>query len=634
MKKINILLAATVATAAIGLSSCSDDYMSDLNVDKTKAETLNPNNQLTTALLQTYGDFQMMDTYRCYVTAFNQHVAGGWNVSNYGGAVNASDDMMRSIWDEYYNVGIKNLVDAIGRTGDASTANVNAILRISRVYIMSVLTDTYGDVPCSEAGLGYLEHISNPKYDTQEEIYKWFFTELEACIKQLGTGEDKVTGDVTAYDGNVDMWKKFANSLRMRYAMRISDVEPELAKSEFEKAVNDSCGYLTADDVNAYVIYTDSPFTLYDGARDLDFRVNALGETFYGQDATSPTMISATFYEMMRKNSDPRLNIICRHYNNVKRAEAKADEDGSFDLTDEVNKFLASPTGQALEVWKTVDQTAGPVPEGAKNGDVVLTSSIACVPGAAWYSNAVANEDYKFGLTSQWIQISDDDIKTYVPTLWNAIEKDPAAGYNGNNYQNRMLRPALSVKLEKGNTPGMLMTNAEVQFLLAEAKLLGWQVPGSVEENYANGVRLAMKMINHSYDLNYGGKDLTISGDAIEDYIAANPVGTTFEEKKERINTEAWILHFLNPSEAWANLRRSDYPAIMKRSSYFIKDFPSDDTNLTTPVRLKYPTAEQTSNKVAWQDAVARMGGTDDWHHRVWWDKNDNTHFFKAIVKK
>lgn len=608
MKKIskNILGLAVLAAVGAGMTSCSDDYMSGLNVDKTKAETLDPNNQLTTALLQTYGDFQMMDTYRCYVTGFTQHVAGGWNVSNYGGAVNAADDMMRQIWDEYYNVGVKNLVDAIDRTGDSKeTANVNAVMRVARVYIMSILTDTYGDVPCSEAGLGYLQHISNPKYDTQEEIYNWFFTELEACINQLGTGSDKVTGDVTGFKGNTDMWKKFANSLRMRYAMRISDVNAAKAKEEFEKAVNATCGYLTAADMNAYVVYTDSPFTLYDGARDLDFRVNALGETFYGQDPTSPTFVSATLYEMMRENNDPRLNVICRHYNNVKRAEDKADEDGSFDLTDEVNAFLASPTGLALE----------------QDGKY----SIACVPGAAWYSNAVAKEGTT-GILSNWIQISDADIETYVPTLWAAIQDNPNAGYKDNNYQNRMLRPILSVKLEKGNAPGMLMSNAEVQFLMAEAKVLGWDVPGTVESHYADGVRLAMQMLNSCYDLNYAGTDMTLKSADIEAYIAANPVGTTAEQQKERINTEAWILHLMNPSEGWANLRRSDYPVTINRARYDVKDFVSDDTDMTTPVRLKYPVAEFTSNNAAYNEALSRMGGKDDWHHRVWWDTKDNTH--------
>lgn len=597
-----MLFASALAAATMGLTSCSDSYMESLNVDKTKVETLDPNTQLTTGLLQTYGDFGMMDAYRCYITGFTQHFSGGWNVSNYGGAVNAADDMMRTIWDEYNNVSIKNMVDAISRTSDRP--NLNAILRIHKVYLMSILTDTYGDIPCFEAGQGYLLHINLPKYDKQEDIYNWFFEELEACINQLG-GKDKVTGDVSAYNGDVNLWKKYANSLRMRFAMRISDVAPEKAKAEFEKALVADCGYISSVEENAYIKYMDAPFTLYDGARELDFRTNALAEMLYGQDATSPTLICATFYEMMKANNDPRLYRFCRYYNNVKRAQDRADEDGTLDFTDEVLAYMASPTGQdALEGGKY---------------------TYACVPGAAWYSNAVDNGKGTPSVLSKWVQISDEDLQKYVPSLWKLIEADhnngiSASDYNNSNYQNRMLRPALNIKFQKGETPGVLMTSAEVEFLKAEAKLLGWNVDGDVKSHYEAGIRAAMQMLNSYYGIQ------KITDEEINAYIAANPVGATAEKQKERINSEAWILHTMNPSEAWANMRRSDYPVLIDRTLYDVKDFTSDDTNMTTPVRLRYPFAESTANSANYQEALERMGGKDDWHHRVWWDAAEHTH--------
>ena len=163
--------------------------------------------------------------------------------------------MTRRVWDRYYEIGIKNLVDAIHKSTDK--ANLNAALRIHRVYLTAVLADTYGDVPCSEAGLGYISGISTPKYDTVEELYSWFFEELDACEKQLGTGTDHISGDVTSMGGDVAQWKKYANALRMRYAMRISDVNPQKAKEEFEKAVAAGAIASAADD--AYIKYADSP---------------------------------------------------------------------------------------------------------------------------------------------------------------------------------------------------------------------------------------------------------------------------------------------------------------------------------------------------------------------------------------
>ena len=165
MKKIYLFL----TVVALTFSACSDSYMEEVNTDDSKAASIEPSAQLTTALLQTYGDFGMMDTYRSYITGFTQHFAGGWNVSNYAGAVHAQDDQMRLVWDQLYAVSIKNIVDAIANSTDKP--NTNAALRIHRVYLMSQLTDIYGDIPCKEAGLGFVQGINNPKYDTQEEIY-------------------------------------------------------------------------------------------------------------------------------------------------------------------------------------------------------------------------------------------------------------------------------------------------------------------------------------------------------------------------------------------------------------------------------------------------------------------------------
>jgi hypothetical protein len=196
MKIKNIINACLVCSGiAVALTSCSDSYMEGINTDDTKTTTIDPNAQLTTCLLQTYGDFGLMDTYRSYVTGFTQHFAGGWNVSYYGGSVHAFDDQMRLVWDQYYSIAIKNLRDAIAHTDDRP--NLNAVLRIHKVYLMSVLTDTYGDVPCLSINNSLEEGPSTPVYDKQEDIYNFFFDELKACVSQLGTGKDNITGDVT-----------------------------------------------------------------------------------------------------------------------------------------------------------------------------------------------------------------------------------------------------------------------------------------------------------------------------------------------------------------------------------------------------------------------------------------------------
>ncbi len=567
MKKIYLFL----TVVALTFSACSDSYMEEVNTDDSKAASIDPSAQLTTALLQTYGDFGMMDTYRSYITGFTQHFAGGWNVSNYAGAVHAQDDQMRLVWDQLYAVSIKNIVDAIANSTDKP--NTNAALRIHRVYLMSQLTDIYGDIPCKEAGLGFVQGINNPKYDTQEEIYNFFFDELAACVAQLGTGSDRIGGDVTSLNGDPAAWKCYANSLRLRYAMRISDVNPTKAQEEFEKALVADGGYIQSDADDAYIIYTDGPFTLYDGSRDLDFRVNALGEILYGQDPTSPTFVCSTFFDIMKNSNDPRLYRICRHYINTKRAETKPDREWNVDVTDEVVAYLAT----------TGDYTP-------------------CVPGAAWWSD--------------WVNAPGNSA---IPTLEKLVNAYPEVGFDQNNFNARMLRPFLSIDFEMPDRPGTLINYAEVEFLLAEAKDKNWNVPGTVKEHFDNGVKASLEWLN----THYLQAEKKMSATEIETFVASQAAALA-ANAKEAINTQAWILHMMNPVEAWANLRRSDYPVIADRTKLEVRpDFPTDDDNLQTPTRLRYPILENQYNSVNYQEALSRMGGKDDWHKRLWWDLYD-----------
>ena len=582
--KGSLMMAFAFMTTGVALTSCSDDTLSNINTDKTKVSNLDPNAQLTTALLQTYGDFSLMDTYRNYITGFTQHLAGGWNVTNYAGSNFAEDDISRRIWDRYYEISIKNLVDAIHQSEDKP--NLNAALRIHRVYLTAVLADIYGDVPASEAGLGYIAGISTPKYDTVEELYNWFFEELTACEALLGTGTDNISGDVTSMGGDVAQWKKYANALRMRYAMRISDVNPQKAQDEFEKAVAAGAISSAADD--AYIKYSDSPYTYYDGANDYDFRTNALSEILYGQDATSPTFVSSTLFYQMQRTADPRLYRICRHYYNIKRSQVKPDKEENIDLTDEVLAYF----------------------------ERTQTGEEPCNPGAAWYSD--------------WMNVP---ATSELPTLQKKADMD-ANTYDNSDFRARAMRPQLNIDFEMPNTPGDLMSYAEVEFLLAEAKTKGWNVSGDAESHYEAGVRASMQLLNNHY--------LTsnkISDDEINAFIAHNPLG---DNPKETINTQAWILHMMNPSEAWANMRRSDYPAILDRTrlGIFTNGFTYTDADMTMPNRLRYPELEGQYNSANYKAAIERMGGTDNWHSKLYWDKNNinvqaefNPPFGKGYIK-
>lgn len=554
MRKIKTFIILSAALLAGISSSCSDSYMEDLNTDKSKANSIDPNAQLTTAELQTYGDLGMVEIYRNYLYAFTQQLMGCWNTTNYGGRHTVDNNEMGRIWTSFYPKAIKNLTDAIHRSAeDENRKNINAILRIYRVYMMSVITDIYGDAPYSEAGLGYLKEIYNPKYDTQEDIYNDFFTELKDAASALNAANDRITGDVI-YNGDVAKWIKLANSLRLRYAMRISDVAPEKARKEFEDALASEGGVLTSGSDDALIKYMDISFSFGQDSYT-DYRGNALSQLLFGNDpANNPSYLCSTFFNQLYNTKDPRTFMIARFYYDGLMSQTSPDN--RIDLTDEI-------TGKGI----------------AMN---------PCQPGAFSYD--------------PWPQGYDSDMMKEIAKTNPSVETTMA----------RETEPKLANNFLRGDNPGVVMTCAEVNLLLAEASLKKWNTGGTVEGFYSKGVRAAMDFLadNYGYD--------RISDNDFNTYIADNGTGHTEQQAKAAINTQAWILHFTNPAECWANVRRSGYPRLKSPAEYGFGQYLTGGKDI--PVRLCYPTLESSYNKPGYDEALKRMGGKDSWNTHVWWD--------------
>ena len=557
MKNYKSYFTLILAAFTIFFTACSDEYMENMNTDPSKASTIDPNAQLTTAQLQTYGNLGMVEIYRNYLYAFNQQLMGCWNTTNYGGRHTVDNNEMGRIWTTFYTTAIKNLTDAQYRTADnAEKVNINSAVRIYRVYLMSVITDIHGDVPCSEAGKGFLEEKFNPRYDTQEEIYNDFFTELKTAGNNMDASKDKITGDVI-FNGDISKWKKLANSLRIRFAMRISNVAPQKAQEEFEAALQDEGGIFQSNDDNALIQYMEKSFSFGQEAYT-DYRGNALSQLLFGNDpANNPSYLCSTLFNQLYNTGDPRTFMIGRCY--YDGLMSSTSPDNRIDLTNEM-----------------------------------LEKGIAfqpCEPGAFSYD--------------PWPSGYDSDI------LKELAETNPSISTT----VARETEPKLANNFLKSTNPGVVMTYAEVEFLLAEASLKGWNTGSkSIDELYRTGVRAAIDFLTESYGCDQ------VSDETFEEYINQNGIGHTDEQKKEAINTQAWILHFTNPAECWANIRRSGYPKLKSPAEYGFGQYLTGGTEI--PVRLCYPVLESSYNKVSYEEALNRMGGTDNWYTPVWRDKD------------
>lgn len=548
----------TIITMACALffASCSDEYMENMNTDPSKAVTIDPNAQLTTAQLQTYGDLGMMEIYRNYHYAFTQQLMGCWNTTNYGGRHTVDNNEMSRIWTSFYTQPLKNLTDAQYRTAeDPEKVNINSVLRIYRVYLTSIVTDTYGDAPFSEAGLGFLEGKFNPKYDTQEEIYNAFFLELEDAVNKIDPAKDKITGDLI-YAGDVTKWQQLANSLRLRFAMRISNVNPTKAQTEFENALAANGGVITDASSDALIKYMTIAFSFGQEAYS-DYRGNSLSQLLFGNDpANNPSYLCSTFFNQLYNSGDPRTFKISRcYYDGLMSATSP---DNRVDITQEmIDKGIAfSPRDPGAYSWE-------PWPTG--------------------YDSDICAE----------LAVNNPSVTA---TMAREVE------------------PKLANNFQQSDNPGVVMTSAEVKFLMAEAAVKKWNVGSALAEDlYKQGVRAAMDFLTDNYGC-------TATTDAEFDTFIQNKgaFGHTDNQKLEAINTQAWILHFTNPAECWANVRRSGYPKLKSPAEYGFGQYLTGGTEI--PVRLCYPVLESSYNKKSYNEAIERMGGTDNWHILLWWD--------------
>lgn len=548
----------TIITMACALffASCSDEYMENMNTDPSKAATIDPNAQLTTAQLQTYGDLSMMEIYRNYHYAFTQQLMGCWNTTNYGGRHTLDNNEMSRIWTSFYTQSLKNIIDAQYRTAeDAEKVNINSVLRIYRVYLMSIITDTYGDAPFSEAGLGFLEGKFNPKYDKQEDIYNAFFLELEDAVNKIDPTKDKVTGDLI-YAGDVTKWQQLANSLRLRFAMRISNVNPTKAQTEFENALAANGGVITDASSDALIKYMTIAFSFGQEAYS-DYRGNSLSQLLFGNDpANNPSYLCSTFFNQLYNSGDPRTFKISRcYYDGLMSATSP---DNRVDITQEM-------------IEKGIDFSPRD-------------------PGAySW---------------EPWPTGYDSDICAELAVNNPSVTATMA----------REVEPKLANNFLKSDNPGVVMTSAEVKFLMAEATVKKWNVSSALAEDlYKQGVRAAMDFLTDNYGC-------TATTDAEFDAFIQDKgaFGHTDNQKLEAINTQAWILHFTNPAECWANVRRSGYPKLKSPAEYGFGQYLTGGTEI--PVRLCYPVLESSYNKKSYNEAIERMGGTDNWHSLLWWD--------------
>ncbi|MGB2128881.1 MAG: SusD/RagB family nutrient-binding outer membrane lipoprotein [Flavicella sp.] len=147
------------------------------------------------------------------------------------------------LWNNMYRDVIQDIKGAKSLTDETETAKL-AILEFIEIYAYAVLVDTFGDIPYSEA----LNPLNpTPKYDDAKTIYKDLISRLDDVIADLSSGTGFVASQDIAYSGTVSQWKKAANSLKLRMALRTADVTDIDSETMAEEAFTSGVIVANAD---------------------------------------------------------------------------------------------------------------------------------------------------------------------------------------------------------------------------------------------------------------------------------------------------------------------------------------------------------------------------------------------------
>jgi hypothetical protein len=284
----NIIYGALIGILCVS-SSCTKNF-DKINTDPTLVteDIIKPSMLFTSVLKKSIFD--------SYNTGVISEYAGYY--SNQGSGAIFQNSNWSTPFNNYYRTYLINLAEIVRLTAnDPNLVNEHAMGRIWKALQFSQLTDLYGDVPYFESLKKVDEVISQPKYDAQKDIYTDLLKELKEAAAELSDNPALASfGDADILlGGDVMRWKRFANSLRLRLAMRIRYAAPELAKQHIAEVI--SAPLIDENTFNVFLNTID------------DSNTNNRNPLFDDPTNSYPLWISFTLTDNLKRLSDPRLPI-------------------------------------------------------------------------------------------------------------------------------------------------------------------------------------------------------------------------------------------------------------------------------------------------------------------------------------
>lgn len=487
-----------VAISLFVLGGCGKQ-LTDLNINPNGVDPANANvNILLPGIMSKISGYYA-DLDYSVTSGVVQHLQlDGWYTS-YNNYLWTNND-----WGLWYTTLTDN--DLLLKTAQAGNFPMHeGIAYVMKAFSFGNVTDLWGDAPYTDA-LKATSDIIQPKYDSQEVIYKGILEDLKkaSTIFKNNTNTGIIASNDLIYQGNINKWQRLANSLILRYAMRLSEKLPDLAKSYIQDVYSEGV-YIDNNSNEAFVKYL--------GNTSLDSWFLAAQFDTDGS-GFRRRKIAKTIMDKLLASNDPRLTVW------VAPVNCQWVED--LTLTVGAENFIRK--------------------DGVPQSYISLTEAqyIPLIAAGAKFTRRYNPNIYGSKLeTGLYVGIP---VGSNAPDSYN---NNPTPGQVVQNQHVSQL-----TSMYKANTgeylKRRLATASETLFILAEAAQRGW-ISGNAETFYNNAVNQSLQA---------WGK-----GSSYDTFIAGANV--KYNNTLQRIIEQKWIASWNCSVEAWMDFRRTGFPAFV-----------------------------------------------------------------------
>ncbi len=402
----------------------------------------------------------------------------------------------RGDWDTFYSQ-LRLVYASVTKAQEEENPAYEGIFLIFKAFYHGLAADLYGPAIYTEALQGR-DGVIYPSYDKEEVIYEGILSDLKTANELIKSSPKDIssTGDIL-YGGDLEKWQKFANSLRLRYLMRVSGKMPAWAEEGISEMLSDEPAYPLFDsaDDNAGLTYIGTISSDSWPGGDLN-----MGNTdFLNRRPTRMIVDTLVAY------NDPRIKIWL----------APAEKPWTTDPEKDGMKETISLNGYDYEIeWEYLSDEL-----------------------KAEYGSYIVRTD------SYWVGLLPGTTST-------SLLRHDNGNYDENTDQNYKVSTYSNLFHENAN--GLLkatMMNAdEVQFLLAEAIVKGVVSSGNAENYYKKGIGLSL--------CRWGISDeSTINGHLSDMSLSSNA-----DEALTQIATQKWLALLFSSAESYLDTRRTGLP--------------------------------------------------------------------------